>query len=124
MESAVQRRIRKQSRWIYSEHLRDIQRFSERNVDPLVQLRGKASVNHMHMRHEEITLKTLAKGFGEEAVVLCGCKCYEAPMRAFRERRIAIYAALWSLQQGCPGEVWGDVFVGGLGQMMWTFPFK
>lgn len=59
--------------------------------------------------------------YGEEALHTCLCGCLENPIRLFRKRRSAIYAALWSLQQGCPGEAWGDVFVGGLGQMLWTF---
>jgi len=75
----------------------------------------------VRLYHERHVTKRLLKGLSEDEIHDCMCGCRDRILKRFRTHRSAIYAALWSLQQGCPGEAWGDVFVGGLGQMLWTF---
>jgi len=85
---------------------------------------ARSMENTLRSYHERHVTNRLLKGRSEDEIPDCMCGCRDRIIGRFHTRRSAIYAALWCLQQGCPGEAWGDVFVGGLGQMMWTFPFK
>lgn len=83
---------------------------------------GRHMERILHSYHKKLALQAIEKEGDELHVRLCHCGCGESVLQSFRERRSSIYAALWSLKQGCAGEAWGDIFVGGLGQMLWTFP--
>lgn len=90
--------------------------------DKLMQRSARTMDGSVRRNHQKFALIVLGNGHGEAAVHDCLCGCRESVLKLFRQRRRGIYAALWSLLQGKPGEAWGDIFVGGLGQMMWTFP--
>lgn len=114
---------RRRKRQMYSSEVYEMISQKRASPDAYAISTARAMEGSMRSYHERHVTEKLLKGRSEDEIPDCMCCCRDRISKRFHTRRSVIYAALWSLQQGCPGEAWGDVFVGGLGQMLWTFPF-